>query len=77
MAERKTDAEHPKVAAVRKAASNLADAIAAARKAGFAVTLPGRAEELPGIIVSETGTIVEDGDDTLAGTKIEEVPVTS
>ncbi len=78
MADKKTDAEHPKATAVRKAANALADALAAARAVGLAVTWPGRPDDLPGILISETGSVRDDAEaDDLTGTKVETRTVTA
>ncbi len=72
MADKKTDAEHPKATAVRKAAAALATAISNATAAGISVTWPGRPEDLPAILISETGSVRDDADQsTLAETKVE------
>lgn len=44
---------------VRVAAVALKDAIAAAEAAGYVVTWPGRASDLAGIAISETGQVAE------------------
>ncbi|WP_062236408.1 hypothetical protein [Aureimonas sp. N4] len=78
MADKKPDAEHPKAAAVRKAAGALADALAAARAVGLAITWPSRPEDLPAILISETGSVRDDAEaDDLTGTKVETRPATA
>ncbi len=71
MAEKKAGAEHPKVAAVRKAADALVDAVGEARAAGFAVDWPSRIDGLRSIAVSETGKAGAEVSDSLAGTQVE------
>jgi hypothetical protein len=76
MADENTGAEHPKVSAVRDAAHLLADAIAEAKAAGFAVTFPSRADGLASIAISETGRVGAAEETSLAGTKVETVTET-
>lgn len=72
MADKKTGAaEHPKVAAVRKAADAFADALADARAAGFAVQFPSHVGGLRSIAISETGKAGTEVGDDLAGAQVE------
>ncbi|KTR02553.1 hypothetical protein NS365_21445 [Aureimonas ureilytica] len=78
MAEKKPDAEHPKAAAVRKAADALYDALDAARAVGLAVTWPSRPEDLLAILISETGSVRDAAEaDDLTGIKVETRPATA